>query len=131
MKDIIREILKEETDMLDKSILNFLRRRGESKVQKFGDDFEVQTVSFFIPYRNQELENPNQDTENVDYRLKGEWYSVTSFMSKKDMTYKIFNMLEESETISLGEYNPRVLNTDRQKVIKTIRYYIDNIFKKQ
>jgi len=52
-------------------------------------------------------------------------------MSKKDMTYKIFNMLEESETISLGEYNSRVLDTDRQKVIKTIRYYIDNIFKKQ
>ena len=125
MKDVIRKILKEETDMLDKSILNFLRRRGESKVQKFGDNFEIQTVSFFIPYRNQELENPNQETG------KGEWYSVTSFMSKKDMTYKIFNMLEESETISLGEYNPRVLDTDRQKVIKTIRYYIDNIFKKQ
>lgn len=110
MKDVIREILKEETDMLDKSILNFLRRRGESKIQKFGDDFEVQTVSFHVG---------------------DEWYSVTSFMSKKDMTYKIFNMLEESETISLGEYNPRVLDTDRQKVIKTIRYYIDNIFKKQ
>lgn len=125
MKDVIREILKEETDMLDKSILNFLRRRGESKVQKFGDDFEVQTVSFFIPYRNQELENPNQETE------KGEWYNLTSFMSKKDMTYRIFNMLEESQTISLGEYNPRVLNTDRQKVIKTIRFYIDTIFKKQ
>jgi len=125
MKDVIREILKEETDMLDKSILNFLRRRGESKIQKFGDGFEVQTVSFFIPYRNQELENPNQET------LKGEWYNVTSFMSKKEITYKIFNMLEESETISLGEYNPRVLDTDRQKVIKTIRYYIDNIFKKQ
>ena len=122
MKEIIKVILKEETNMLDKSILNFLRRRGESKVQKFGDNFEVQTVSFFIPYRNQELENPNQETG------KGEWYNVTSFMSKKDMTYRIFNMLEESETISLGEYNPNVLNTDRQKVIKTIRFYIDKVF---
>ena len=49
-------------------------------------------------------------------------------MSKKDLTYKIVNMLEESETISLGEYNPNIFDENRQKVVQTVRFYLDNFF---
>lgn len=108
MKDIIRRILTEETDMLDKDILNFLRRRGNLKTQKFGDNFETQTISF---------------------NVSGEIYGVTSFMSKKEMVNKILKMLNENDVISLGEYNPNTLDTDRQKVVKTIKYYLNNLFK--
>lgn len=109
MKDIILRILKEEVDSLDNDILKFLRRHGDFKIQNFGDGFEIQTIGF---------------------NLGGEWYRITSFMSKKEMTHKLLKMLDESEVISLGEYNPSVLDTDRQKVIRTIRYYIDNVIKK-
>jgi hypothetical protein len=40
-------------------------------------------------------------------------------------------MLEEKEVINLGEYNPNVLDTDRQKIIKTIRYFLNFILPKK
>jgi hypothetical protein len=49
-------------------------------------------------------------------------------MSKKQLTYKIIQMLEESDTISLGEYDPRIFDENRQKVVSTVRYFLDNFF---
>jgi hypothetical protein len=49
-------------------------------------------------------------------------------MSKKDMTWKILNMLQDENVIDLGEYNPNVLNTDRQKVVRAIRKFINSVF---
>lgn len=109
MKEVIRQILREEIDSFDNDILKFLRRHGDSRVQNFGDGFEVQTIAF---------------------NVGSEWYSITSFMSKKEITHKLLQMLDDSDVVSLGEYNPNVLDTDRQKVVRTIRYYIDNVIKK-
>ena len=36
-------------------------------------------------------------------------------------------MLEENNQINFAGYDPNVLNTDRQKVIRTIKYFIDGI----
>jgi len=110
MRNLIKNILKEETEDLDKGLLNYLRRRVnlETKDLSFGDDkpLIVKTASF-----------------NID----GDWYNINSFMSKKEMKFRIMNMLEENNQINFAGYDPNVLNTDRQKVIRTIKYFIDGI----
>lgn len=114
MRELIKNILKEEIETIDKGILNFLLRRSniDEKNLSFGDDkpLIVKTLSFHID---------------------GEWYNMNSFMSKKEMTLKILNMLEENNQINSQGYNPNVLNIDRQKVIRTIRKFIDEVFFKK
>ena len=34
-------------------------------------------------------------------------------------------MLEDNNQINFGGYNPNILDTDRQKVVRTIKYFID------
>lgn len=114
MRDLIKTILKEETEDLDRGVLNFLRRRAQvdTKDLSFGSEkpLIVKSASF-----------------NID----GDWYVINSFMSKKEMTWKILNMLEENNQINFAGYDPNVLNTDRQKVIRTIRYFIDEVIRKK
>jgi hypothetical protein len=114
MRDLIKTILKEETEDLDRGVLIFLRRRVQidTKDLSFGSEkpLIVKSASF-----------------NID----GDWYNINSFMSKKEMTWKILNMLEENNQINFAGYDPNVLNTDRQKVIRTIRYFIDEVIRKK
>ena len=106
ISDTIKRILKEEFDesSIDKSIFNFLRRHSKVDEKSFGDDLKVKTLSF---------------------NFNDEWYTFTSFMSKKEIKNKMLRMLEDNDIIRLGEYNPRVLETDRQKVVRTIKHFID------
>lgn len=114
MKDLIKNIIKEETQDLDLGVLNFLKRRAQfdTKDLSFGDDrpLIIKSASF-----------------NID----GDWYKISSFMSKKEMTWKILNMLEENNQINFEGYDPNILNTDRQKVIRTIRHFIDEAIRKK
>ena len=111
-KEIIKRILKEESDELsiDKSILNFLRRHSKIDERNIGDD-----------------EHPIK-VKSVSFNIDDEWYSISSFMSKKDMKNKILRMLEDNQKI--GEYDPSVLDTDKQRVVKTIKMFIDSVMKK-
>jgi hypothetical protein len=108
-KEIIKRILKEESDELsiDKSILNFLRRHSKIDERNIGDD-----------------EHPIK-VKSVSFNIDDEWYSISSFMSKKDMKNKILRMLEDNQKI--GEYDPSVLDTDRQKVVRTIKQFINTV----
>ena len=58
-------------------------------------------------------------------------YGFNSFSSRKDMERKIINMLEEEEVTNLGDYNPSILETDRQKIIKTIRQFLNFVMPKR
>ena len=113
MKRLIKNILKEETQDLDKGLLNFLKRRAkiETKDLSFGEGrpLVVKTVSF-----------------NID----GDWTTINSFMSKKEMTLRIFQMLADNDIISFDYYEGE-LNTEKQKVVRTIRYFLDNIMIKK
>jgi hypothetical protein len=110
-KDIIKRILKEESDefSIDDSILKFLRRHSKIDDRKIGDDEYAINI------------------KSVSFDVGGDWYSITSFMSKKDMKNKILRMLEDNNIIQLGEYNPSVLDTDRQKVVRTIKKFINTV----
>lgn len=108
MKHLIKKILKEETEDFDKSVFNFLVRRAKIYDRELGhEDFKVREVTF---------------------NIENEFYFLNSFLSKKDMTWKVLNMLQDENVINLGEYNPNVLNTDRQKVVRAIRKFINSVF---
>ena len=109
LKDNIRKILKEEVEQYDQRILAFLKRRYQSEVKDFFEGHKFQTIAFHI---------------------NDEWYTITTFMSKKDMVNKLLNMLNENDVIALNEYNPNTLDKDRQKVVKTIRYFLDQVLLK-
>ena len=107
----IRKILKEETQDLDMGVLNFLRRRYKVKDVRIGDEDDETPIILKV------------------IEFEGTDYSFTTFRSKKDMTQKIYNMLEDHEVIKLGEYNPNVFDANKQKVIRAIRVFLNEILK--
>jgi len=111
MKNLIHKILKEETESLDNSILNFLRRRVKLETKSIGPykDTDPIIMKFII------------------FNLGDEWLTLRDNESKKDKIGKILNMLESYNVINLGEYNPNIFDTERQKVIRTIKYFLNTI----
>ena len=107
----IKKILKEETQDLDMGVLNFLRRRYKVKDVRIGDEDDENPIILKV------------------IEFEGTDYSFTTFRSKKDMTQKIYNMLEDHEVIKLGEYNPNVFDANKQKVIRAIRVFLNEILK--
>lgn len=117
MEKFIRQILKEEIDKnsMDDRVLNFLKRHFElgKRDLSLGEDEKPLIVKI------------------MSFNVGGDWYLLNSFMSKKEMTLRVYNMLEENSVVSLGEYDPNVLDTDRQKVVRTIKYFLDNTILKK
>jgi hypothetical protein len=107
----IRKILKEETQDIDMGVLNFLRRRYEVKEVRIGDETDENPILLKV------------------IEFKGTDCSFTTFRSKKEMTQKIYNMLQDYAVIQLGEYNPNVFNADKQKVVRAIRVFLNEILK--
>lgn len=113
MKNLIKQILKEEIEELDKRVLNFLRRHVKIDEQTIGDD----EWNFIV--------------KNASFNIDGDWYSITSFMSKKEMTNKIIKMLDENGVIDSEGYQINIKDLDRQKMVKTVRHFIDIVFNKK
>jgi len=112
-KDIkltIKTILVEELNdtSIDKKLFNFLRRHSKIDEKTFGDDGRL-------------------NVKMVSFNFDGEWYNFSSFMSKKDIKNKMLRMLEDNDVIRSGEFNPNLLDTDRQKVVRTIKKFIDAV----
>jgi hypothetical protein len=97
---------------IDSKLMNFLLRRVEKKERNIGDD-----------------EYPINVIEISFMGLPG--YGFNSFSNRKDMERRIIEMLEENDITDLGEYNPNILDIDRQKVIKTIRAFLNFIMPKK
>jgi hypothetical protein len=110
-KENIKKILKEETQNIDMGVLNFLRRRYEIKEVRIGDETDENPILLKV------------------IEFKGTDYSFTTFRSKKEMTQKIYNMLQDYAVIQLGEYNPNVFNVNEQKVVRAIRVFLNEILK--
>jgi hypothetical protein len=107
----IKKILKEETQDIDMSVLNFLRRRYEVKEVRIGDDDDENPILLKV------------------IEFKGTGYSFTTFRSKREMTQNIYNMLQDYAVIQLGEYNRNVFNSNEQKVVRAIRVFLNEILK--
>lgn len=105
MKDLIREILKEETEEVDQKVMNFLLRRYHKKEIDL-DTFKFKTIYF-----------------NVD----GDYYSISDFDNKKRQVRVILNMLEENNVIETVDNFSNENDPYRQKIVRTIKKFLSQI----
>jgi hypothetical protein len=110
-----KQDITNQYENIDRKLLNFLIRRVDSKENYIGKQFK-------------DFE-PLKVTEYVFKDLPG--YGFNSFNSKKEMERAIINMLYENDFIGEEIYDIKnVLDTDRQKIIKTIRKFLNFILQK-
>jgi hypothetical protein len=109
MKELIRNILKEETEEIDSKILNFLMRRYKVEEKNLGD--EEEPIIFKI----------------ITFNLEGEFYSVSNFQNKITQVQQIFDMLIDGNVIEPIELYGKSLDPYRQKVIRTIKRFLNQV----
>lgn len=107
-----KETISNQHDDIDRNLLTFLLRRADKKERNIGDD-----------------DHPIKVIEISFSDLPG--YGFNSFSNRKDMERRIIQMLEENEIADLGEYNPNFLDKNRQKIIRTIRFFLNFIIPKR
>ena len=103
MKDLIRNILKEESEEIDQKVYNFLRRRYEINEINIDDNIKFKTIYF-----------------NVD----GDYYSISDFDNKKRQVRLILNMLVENNVIEPINNFSNENDPYRQKVVRTIKKFL-------
>jgi len=108
--------IKSQHDDIDRNLMNFLLRRIQVNKRQIGDmwkDIEPMTV-----------------TEYTFLELPG--YGFNSFSSKKDMEKKIINMLYENDRVGEEVYEfKNELDKNRQKIVRTIRSFLNFILPKK
>ena len=108
--------IKSQHDDIDRNLMNFLLRRiqvNEKQIGSMWEDIEPMTV-----------------TEYTFLELPG--YGFNSFSSKKDTEKKIINMLYENDRVGEEVYEfKNELDKNRQKIIKTIRSFLNFILPKK
>jgi len=109
MKELIRHILKEETEEIDQKILNFLIRRHKVEEKNLGD--EEEPITFKI----------------ITFNLKGEFYSVSNFQNKITQVQQIFDMLIDGNVIEPIELYGKSNDPYRQKVIRAIKKFLNQV----
>jgi hypothetical protein len=112
MKKLIRHILKEETEDIDRNVFNFLIRRIKKETKKFNTDYDV-----LEPF------------ELTEYTFEGlPEYGFNSFYnSKKDLELKLCKMLYEIGVVDFWIYDLEPQDPKRIKLIKTVRQFLNNI----
>jgi len=106
LENKIKRIIREETEDIDRKVLDFLRRRAIKSTYHHPDGyFSINHLSF-------------KDTE----------YGFNDLQNKKDIVRKILNMLDEYNVVDLPEYDSNVLDEKRRKVVRTIRYFLNNVW---
>ena len=108
MKSLIRKILREEVEQgnIDKNLLNMLLRRANVEEKEFGFDGK--------PIR----------MKTISFRFEDDVYTITAWQSKKDNIKKIMNMLWENNIVDLDNLTTSSLDTERQKIVQTIKHFI-------
>ena len=112
-----KDQISSQYEEIDLSLFNFLLRRIQVIEKDLGTDWFG-----------------NKPLRVTEYRFDGfPGYGFNSFSSKKDMEFKIVEMLiEETEFVGDWYYGPQnVNNPERQKFIKTIRKFLNFILTDQ
>ena len=103
--------ISDQYNDIDRSILNFLLRRLEKKERQIGED-------------------PPMNVIEISFKgLPG--YGFNNFHGRKSMEKKVIDMLTDKEVIDLGEYSPNILDVNRQKMVKTVRNFLNFIMPKR
>ena len=103
MKEMIKSILKEETEEIDQKVMNFLLRRYEINEINIDDRIKFKELYF---------------------KVGGDYYGVSMWDSKKRQIRKILNMLEENNVIEPINNFANENDPYRQKVVRTIKKFL-------
>ena len=106
MKELIRNILKEETEEIDQKVMNFLLRRYEVKEYNSYDQIRFKKVFF---------------------KVGDEVYGIGTFDNKKRQVRVILNMLEENNVIEPVDNFSNENDPYRQKIVRTIKRFLDQV----
>ena len=106
MKELIRHILKEETEDIDKNVMNFLMRRY--KVEEINIDDQIRF-------------------KKVYFKVDDDYYGIGTFDNKKRQIRLILNMLEDNNVIEPIDNFSNENNPYRQKVIRTIKKFLSHV----
>jgi len=103
MKELIKNILKEESEEIDQRVYNFLRRRYEVNEINIDDNIKFKEIYF---------------------KIGDEYYGVSMWDNKKRQVRLILNMLVENNVTE-----PMIIYTNendpyRQKVVRTIKKFL-------
>jgi hypothetical protein len=103
MKELIKNILKEETEEIDQKVYNFLRRR-----------YEINEVN---------IEGGSKFKE-IYFKVGDEYYGVSMWDNKKRQVRVILNMLDENNVIDLVNNFANENDPHRQKIVRTIKKFL-------
>jgi len=106
MKDLIKNILKEESEEIDQKVMNFLLRRYEINEINIDDRIKFKELYF---------------------KVGDDYYGVSMWDSKKRQVRKILNMLEENNVIEQINNFANENDPYRQKVVRTIKKFLFEI----
>jgi hypothetical protein len=106
MKELIRHILKEETEDIDKNVMNFLIRRYEVKEINIDDQIRFKKVYF---------------------KVDDDYYNIGTFDNKKRQIRLILNMLEENNVIEPVDNFSNENDPYRQKIVRTIKRFLEQV----
>jgi len=103
MKDLIRNILKEESEEIDQKVYNFLRRR-----------YEINEVN---------IEGGSKFKE-IYFKIGDEYYGISMWDNKKRQVRLILNMLVENNVIEPINNFSNENDPYRQKIVRTIKKFL-------
>jgi hypothetical protein len=103
MKQLIKNILKEELEMVDQKVLNFLRRRY--KVNEVNIDDRIKFKELY-------------------FKVDDEYYGISRWDSKKKQVSVILNMLQENDVIEPINNFSNENDPYRQKIVRTIKKFL-------
>jgi hypothetical protein len=104
MKELIKNILKEESEEIDQRVYNFLRRRYEVNEINIDDNIKFKEIYFKL---------------DDDYYL-----GISLFDNKKKQIRTILNMLVNNNVIEPVDNFSNENDPYRQKVVRTIKKFL-------
>lgn len=106
MKQLIKDILKEETEEIDQRVYNFLRRR-----------YEVNEINI----------DDNINFKEIYFKLDDEYHRILMWDSKKRQIRLILNMLQENNVIEPINNFSNENDPYRQKIVRTIKKFLHEV----
>jgi uncharacterized protein (UPF0262 family) len=103
MKELIKHILKEETEEIDRNVMNFLLRRYKINNINIDDDIKYKEIYF---------------------KVDDDYYGISTWDDKKRQIRKILDMLQENNVIEPVNNYSNQNDPYRQKVIRTIKKFL-------
>ena len=106
MKELIKHILKEETEEIDQNVFNFLRRRYNINEVNIDDRIKFKELYF---------------------KVDDDYYGISMWDSKKKQIRIILNMLQENNVIETVNNFANENDPYRQKIVRTIKKFLYDV----